>query len=147
MTRRRILDARSIRLSGTASTRQGAIQEVGGLLVEAGSVQPSYVKSMIERDAAVSTYMGNYLAIPHGTNASKETVIRSALAVVRYSEPVDWNGHEVRFVLGIAGAGREHLAILAKVADVFCDDAQVRQLLVATTVEEMLALLDGVDSL
>jgi mannitol/fructose-specific phosphotransferase system IIA component len=41
---------------------------------------------MFERERSVSTYMGNYLAIPHGTNESKESIKRSALSMIRYEE-------------------------------------------------------------
>jgi PTS system mannitol-specific IIA component len=50
-------------------------------------VTPAYVDAMFERERSVSTYMGNYLAIPHGTNESKDTITRSALSVVRYDSP------------------------------------------------------------
>ena len=40
-------------------------------LVEAGYVDPEYVNAMIERDAMLSVYMGNFIAIPHGTDEAK----------------------------------------------------------------------------
>lgn len=146
MTGPRILDRRSILLAGTATSRHGAIREVGSLLVDSGSVQPGYPDSMIERDDDVSTYMGNFLAVPHGTGAAKESVSRSALALVRYAEPVDWKGHQVRLVLGIAGSGTDHLTLLSKVAGVFCDEAVVHALLAAGTVGEVQALLASLEA-
>ena len=58
---------------------------------------------MQQREETVSTYMGNELAIPHGTNETKHTILDSALSVVRYENPIDWDGNEVLFALGIAG--------------------------------------------
>ena len=58
---------------------------------------------MFEREKSVSTYMGNFLAIPHGTNEAKDAITRSAISVVRYDAPIDWDGNEVRFAVGIAG--------------------------------------------
>ena len=58
--------------------------------------------------------MGNYLAIPHGTNESKESIKRSALSVIRYVEPIDWDGNQVLFALGIAGYQGGHMDILSR---------------------------------
>lgn len=44
---------------------------------------------MLDREASVPTYMGNFLAIPHGTNEAKHQSRRSALSVIRYDEPVE----------------------------------------------------------
>ena len=63
-----ILPASNVRLAARAASRDDAIREAGAILVEAGAVEPAYVDSMLERENSVSTYMGNFLAIPHGTN-------------------------------------------------------------------------------
>ncbi|SCX44186.1 PTS system, mannitol-specific IIC component [Klenkia marina] len=121
--------------------RAAAIQQAGELLVAAGSVDESYVRSMHERETSVSTYMGNLLAIPHGTNEAKPSIRRSAISFVRFPQGVDWNGREVRFVIGIAGAGDDHLALLARIAEVFSDQAQVARLEQARTADDVLAVL------
>jgi PTS system mannitol-specific IIA component len=54
-------------LEGKARTREEAISEAGSILLQNGKVQLEYVESMFERESSVSTYMGNFLAIPHGT--------------------------------------------------------------------------------
>lgn len=99
---------------------------------------------MHEREASVSTYMGNGLAIPHGTNDAKSAIRRTATSFVRYADPVDRNGKPAEFVIGIAGAGDDHLALLSRVASIFTDEAQVARLRVATSADDVLAVLDGV---
>ncbi|WGD36725.1 PTS sugar transporter subunit IIA [Lysinibacter sp. HNR] len=140
-----ILNTRVIRVPGTATTRDEAIREVGNILVESGAVLPAYVDAMFDREASVSTYMGNFLAIPHGTNEAKETIVRSGLSVIRYEKPIDWDGHEVRFVVGIAGIGDEHLEILSKIAIVFSDETDVQKLIDAADSAEIFALLEDVN--
>ncbi|BBY58796.1 hypothetical protein MSAR_19320 [Mycolicibacterium sarraceniae] len=54
-----------------------------------GAVGQSYVHAMHEREASVSTYMGNGLAIPHGTNEAKDSIRRTGISFVRYAEPID----------------------------------------------------------
>ena len=66
-----LLAADSIVLDGGRASRDEAISQAGELLVRAGAVDPSYVPAMHEREQSVSTYMGNLLAIPHGTNEAK----------------------------------------------------------------------------
>ena len=140
-----ILPADNIRLAARAASREDAIREAGAILVEAGAVDPGYVDSMLEREGSVSTYMGNFLAIPHGTNEAKDTITRSALSVVRYDAPIDWDGNEVRFAVGIAGVENGHLEILGKIAIVFSDTDEVDKLLAASSAEELYSLLQSVN--
>ncbi len=139
-----VLTADTIRLHGAATTREEAIAEVGALLVSTGAVTTEYVSAMFARESSVSTYMGNLLAIPHGTNESKEDVIHSAIALVRYDAPLDWGGNPVRFVIGIAGKGDSHLEVLGAIATVFSDMTAVSELLEATSAANILSRL-GLD--
>jgi mannitol PTS system EIIA component len=140
-----ILSPENIVAAGSASTKEDAIREAGALLVAAGAVKPEYVDAMLEREASVSTYMGNFLAIPHGTNEAKDAIRRSAISVVRYAEPIDWDGNAVRFAVGIAGVENGHLEILGKIAIVFSDSDEVDKLLAARSGEELYQLLQAVN--
>ncbi|MDN4643188.1 PTS mannitol transporter subunit IICBA [Arthrobacter sp. PsM3] len=141
-----ILVAESVVLNGSATSRDAAIDEAGRLLLDRGAVDAGYLDAMHEREESVSTYMGSFLAIPHGTNAAKDHIMKSAVSVVRYPNGIDWNGKEVKFVVGVAGINNEHLHILSSIAKVFTNKAQVAQLEAATTVEEVLALFGKVNS-
>jgi PTS system mannitol-specific IIC component len=136
-----LLAQQSVVLRGFASTRNEAITEAGELLVDVGAVEPSYIASMHEREESVSTHMGNGLAIPHGTNDAKSAIRRTAISFVRYPNGIDWNGHQVKFVVGIAGAGDDHLALLSNLSKVFVDREKVDQLEAAKTVEEVRRIL------
>lgn len=140
-----ILQPSTIVAAGAATTRDDAIREAGALLEAVGAVNDSYIPSMLERESSVSTYMGNFLAIPHGTNEAKDSILRSALSLVRYAEPIDWNGEPVRFAVGIAGLNNEHLEILAKIATVFSDEDEVQKLIDAASAAEIYALLEEVN--
>jgi mannitol PTS system EIICBA or EIICB component len=134
----------AIVLNGTASSRDAAITEAGQLLVDSGAVEASYVDAMHERERSVSTHMGNLLAIPHGTNEAKSSIRRTAISFVRYPDGIDWNGKPAEFVVGIAGAGNDHLALLSKLAGVFVDAEQVERLRRATSAADVRAVLSGV---
>lgn len=141
-----ILEPGNVVAVGAATNKQDAIREAGALLVAAGAVTSAYVDSMFEREASVSTYMGNFLAIPHGTNEAKESIIRSSLSLVRYPDPIDWDGKPVRFAVGIAGLNNEHLEILSKIAVVFSDEDEVLKLIDAATAEDIFTLLEEVNA-
>lgn len=140
-----VLPLSSIVLDGTATTAADAITEAGRLLVTAGAVEPAYIDAMHERESSISTYMGNGLAIPHGTNEAKDTIRRTGLSFVRYAEPIDWNGKPAEFVVGIAGAGKDHMALLTKIAQVFLKADDVARLREANTTEEVKAILMAAD--
>ncbi len=140
-----ILTPETIELKASLSSQEEAIRRAGALLVENGNVDDRYIDSMLEREKSVSTYMGNYLAIPHGTNESKDSITRSALSVVRYDQPIDWDGNEVRFAVGIAGVNNGHLEILNKIAIIFSDEDEVNRLITAQSAEEVYELLHAVN--
>jgi PTS system mannitol-specific IIC component len=141
-----ILVAESVVLNGSATTRDAAIDEAGQLLLARGAVDTDYIRAMHEREESVSTYMGSFLAIPHGTNAAKDHIMKSAVSVIRYPEGIDWNGKQVKFVVGVAGVNNEHLHILSSIAKVFTNKSQVAQLEAATSVDEVLELFGKVNA-
>ncbi len=128
-----------IQLDATATDRLDAVSQAGTLLVQHGAVEPTYVGSMLRRETSVSTYVGNGVAMPHGTIAGKHAVHRDALSLLRFREGVDWNGETVHLVIGIAAHGGAHIAMLARLADVLLDRATVDRILAATSTDEVLA--------
>ncbi|HMH57630.1 MAG TPA: PTS sugar transporter subunit IIA [Galbitalea sp.] len=142
----KVLELQQINLHGTARTSAEAIDEAGRILVATGAVTAEYPRYMHDREILVSTYMGNFLAIPHGTNEGKDTVLASALSFVRYDDPIDWGGNPVRFVVGIAGKDGGHMDVLSSIALIFSDEEQVDRLLVAETPEDVLEILGDVNA-
>ena len=140
-----ILAPGDVVVATSVASKEDANRDAGAILVRAGAVDPAYVDALLEREQSISTYMGNFLAIPHGTEAAKGTIRRSALCLVRYDEPVDWDGEPVRVVVGIAGVGDEHLEILSKIALVFADMEQVESVLAAPSAAEVYAILQQVN--
>ena len=131
-----------VRIKGNAKSRDEAIAEAAEMLVEAGAATEAYRDSMFARESSVSTYMGNYLAIPHGTLEGADQVLRSALAIIRYDEPIDWDGNEVRFVIGIAGKDGTHMDSLAMIAQIFSEIEIVEQLLEAKSEDQVTDIFD-----
>lgn len=140
-----VLTLSQVRIHPGSATKLDAMREAAAILQAAGAVTDEYFEAMQEREKTVSTYMGNELAIPHGTNELKATILDSALSFVRYDGGVEWDGQPVTFVVGIAGRGDEHLEILSRIAILFSDEDEVSTLKQATTPDELFALLSAVN--
>ncbi|MFK3984381.1 PTS sugar transporter subunit IIA [Micromonospora sp. NPDC050397] len=135
-----LLDPRALRLHETAADRDDAIRRCGDLLVEIGAADPAYVETMLARERSVPTYIGEGVAIPHGTLGGKDLVHRDALAVLRFPTPVDWDGQPVTVCVAIAARGDGHVEILARLADILLDPDQARELREATHPDDVLRL-------
>ncbi|MBH8584136.1 PTS sugar transporter subunit IIA [Thermoactinomyces vulgaris] len=134
-----ILSPENIRFNASVDSKEEAIRLTGQLLVERGYVKPAYVDTMLEREKLTSTYMGNYVAIPHGTEEGKENVIESGIVIVQVPDGVDFgDGNIVKLLIGIAAKGDEHLDILSKIALVVAEEENVHQIVQAETAEEIM---------
>lgn len=137
-----------IKLNQAFSTKEEAIRYCGRQLVEAGHVNEAYVEAMIDRNNELSVYMGNFIAIPHGTDAAKKEVLSSGITVVQVPAGVnfgtDENPNVATVLFGIAGLDDDHLEIIQKIS-IFCADVDnVVKLADAQTEEEVIALLNSV---
>ena len=140
-----ILTPETIELKASLGSQEEAIRRAGTLLVENGNVEQRYVDSMFEREKSVSTYMGNAVAIPHGTNEAKQWVTRSGLSIITVPEGVEYGDGEVaKLIVGIAGKGDDHLEILSKIALVVSEEENVEKIVAAETKEELLSYFDEV---
>jgi PTS system mannitol-specific IIA component len=141
-----ILTPETIELNVSLGGREEAIRRAGALLVQNGNVEDRYIDSMLEREKSVSTFMGNDVAIPHGTEDSKQWVTRSGLSILTVPEGVEYgDGDRARLVIGIAGKGDEHLEILSRIAIVVSEEENVEKIVNAKTKEELLSYFEEVD--
>lgn len=138
-----LLDRRAVRLAERADDRDGAIRRCGEVLVELGAVTPGYVDSMLERERSVPTYLGEGVAIPHGTLSGKDAVLRDAVAVLKFPDGVDWGDGRVTICIPLAVRGDGHVDLLAELAEVLLDPDRARALREAAEVDEVLRILEG----
>jgi mannitol/fructose-specific phosphotransferase system IIA component len=139
-----VLAPEAVRLAQTATDKVDALRQSGRVLVEIGAVEPGYADAILEREEMVSTFVGEGVAIPHGTNAAKGLVHRTALGFLQFPGGVDWGeGATVRVCIPIAAAGGEHMALLSALAMVLLDPEQAERLRSATSAEGVLAVLEA----
>lgn len=140
-----VLSKNNIKLNVSLSGKEEAIRYTGSILVDGGYVDEGYIEKMLEREELTSTFMGNSLAIPHGTEDAKKNVLETGISVVTVPDGVDFGGGNIaKILIGIAGKGNEHLEILSNIAIVCSEEENIDKILNAKTEEEILDLFSEV---
>ncbi|MGL9912578.1 PTS sugar transporter subunit IIA [Enterococcus sp. DIV0213h] len=120
-----VLEKDMIELNKQFATKEEAIRYCGEKLLAAGCVEKEYVDAMLERDEMLSVYMGNFIAIPHGTDEAKKYVKKSGICIVQVPDGVNFGTADeekiVTVLFGIAGKGENHLQLVQQIA-LFCSD-------------------------
>ncbi|ROW63210.1 bifunctional PTS fructose transporter subunit IIA/HPr protein [Cronobacter malonaticus] len=138
------LSVQDIHPGAHAGDKEAAIRQVADALVKAGNVSAGYVDGMLAREQQTSTFLGNGIAIPHGTTDTRDQVLKTGVQVFQFPQGVAWGDDQVAYVaIGIAASSDEHLGLLRQLTHVLSDDAIAEQLKTATTAEELRALLMG----
>ena len=138
-----VLSPEAIRLGLTATDKCDAIVQCGRLLVEIGAVTDEYVEAMCERENGVSTFVGRGVAMPHGTEAARQYVRRTALAVLQFPAGVDWAGDSVTVCVAIAADGDKHVGLMSLLAQLLLDERRAGELRTAQDPRTVLDLLRG----
>lgn len=141
-----VLSEANIKLNVELNNKEEAIRKTGQILVDNGYVDQSYVEKMLEREELTSTFMGNFVAIPHGTEDAKSMVSHSGLSIIQAPHGVDFgDGNIVKILIGIAGKGNEHLDILSKIAIVCSEEENINKIVEAKTASEVISLFSEVN--
>ncbi|WP_188456494.1 PTS sugar transporter subunit IIA [Virgibacillus oceani] len=141
-----VLAKENIQLNLTLNNKEEAIRYTGKILADNGYVEVSYVDKMLEREELTSTFMGNHVAIPHGTEDAKGLIKETGLSVVTVPNGVDFgDGNIVKVLIGIAGKGDEHLEILSKIAIVLSDADNIQKIVDTGSKEEIIRLFNEVN--
>jgi mannitol/fructose-specific phosphotransferase system IIA component len=137
-----LLSRDGIRLGLTAGDRTEAIRQAGEILVDIGAVEPAYVDAMHGREAVLSSFVGEAFALPHGTDASRVYILRSALAFLQFPDGVEWDGEKVRACIAIAARSDEHTDVMARLATVLLDGEKAELLRSTDRPDDVLDLLE-----
>ncbi|WP_297549617.1 PTS sugar transporter subunit IIA [Amycolatopsis sp.] len=142
-TKNSLLEDSGIKLAQTATSLSDAVDQVGRTLLDVGAVDAEYLPAMHERERSVSTFIGEGVAIPHGTDEARKYVRRTSLVVLQFPEGVDWGGNDVRMCVGIAANGNEQVGILSSLARVLMDAELAAQLREAKDAETVIRILQS----
>jgi phosphocarrier protein FPr len=131
-------------LSQVAATKMDAIKSIASSLSAKGYVEAGYREGMLAREKQSSTYLGNGIAIPHGTTDTRSMVNSTGVIVHHYPQGVDWgDGNTIYLAIGIAAKSDEHLSILTQLTKVLSTDGVEDLLKNASKAETIVSLLSG----
>jgi PTS system mannitol-specific IIC component len=140
-----LLTRENVELGRSFTDKDAAITAAGEILVRQGYATPAYLDAMHRREALVTVYVGNHVAIPHGDDGSAGDILRSGISVVQVPDGVAF-GDEIAYVLiGIAGKDGSHLEIISRIAQVCSDEEQVQRMRRATSADEIVEILTTAD--
>lgn len=138
------LTEKDIFLGLTDQNKEEAIRFAGQKLVDNGYVKPVYIEAMLERERLTSTYLGESIAVPHGTIEAKDSVINTGIVFCQYPAGVKFGEEaddKAKIVIGIAARNNEHLDVIAKLTNALDDPNIIAKLSSTTRFDEVLAIL------
>lgn len=137
-----LFDEKNIVLNASFADKREAINACADLLIRRGYADESYRQDMFDRDADVSVYIGNGVALPHGLASSKQSIKTSGICFVQVPKGVDFDGKTAYLLVGVAGKGEEHVELLGKIATILCEEENLSALKKTTSKKEVLKILD-----
>ncbi|AEB06364.1 PTS system D-mannitol-specific IIABC component, Fru family [Coriobacterium glomerans PW2] len=135
------IDRCSIQLGLESVSRAEALRAAGKLLVDQGFARESYADAIAERDRLASVYLGMGVAIPHGTRAASDAVIKTGVVLQQYPEGIDFDGEKAYLLFGIAGRGSEHLKVLANICGILENEKVLAKLKTTDDIDWILKVL------
>ncbi|RTR07136.1 phosphoenolpyruvate--protein phosphotransferase [Halomonas nitroreducens] len=131
-----------ILLGCQAESWRAALDQAADALHTAGLVAPTYRDGLYAREAQSSTYLGNAIAIPHGTPESRTHVRATGVRVLQFPGGLEWHdGNRVHVLVTIAAQSDEHLDILRQLTHVLDQDGMAERLAGADSRAEIAGLL------
>ncbi|WP_175653145.1 phosphoenolpyruvate--protein phosphotransferase [Pseudomonas sp. Marseille-P9899] len=133
-----------ISMGQTAVDKSAALQLLAGHLVRDGLVAEGYLAGLQAREAQGSTFLGQGIAIPHGTPQTRDLVHVTGVRLMQFPEGVDWgDGQRVFLAIAIAARSDEHLLLLQQLTRALGDADMAEALSRADSAEAVLHLLQG----
>ncbi|EIA3184171.1 PTS mannitol transporter subunit IICBA [Vibrio parahaemolyticus] len=136
----------NIHLGLKAANKEEAIRFAGNKLVELGYAEPEYVDAMFEREALVPTYLGESIAVPHGTVEAKDRVKKTGIVICQYPSGIQFTEDDddvAKLVIGIAAKNDEHIQVITTITNALDEPEAIEKLTSTKDVEEILNILGG----
>ena len=138
------LDASQIQMGRVAANKGEALAMLGDALTRAGLANPAYLEGLQAREAQGSTFLGQGIAIPHGTPQTRDQVLRTGVSLIQFPGGVDWgNGQQVYLAIAIAAQSDEHLHLLQLLTRALGEGDLSQALREAREPAQILELLQG----
>jgi len=137
-----VLEKKNIFLNQEPDDKENVIRRIGAIFSSQGYTDESYTQAMLDKEQIFNTYMGNFVALPHGIEEAKKDIKKTGIVLITVPEGQDWGANEkAKIIIGIAAVGNEHLEVLSKIALSFSDAEGINRLL-AMSAEEISAMFE-----
>lgn len=138
------LAVEQIAMGQKAADKNQALHLLASHLVADGLVAEGYLDGLRAREAQGSTFLGQGIAIPHGTPQTRELVFSTGVRLMQFPEGVDWgDGQIVYLAIAIAARSDEHLRLLQLLTRALGETDLAEALRRASSAEALLKLLQG----
>ncbi|WP_159739275.1 PTS mannitol transporter subunit IICBA [Vibrio atypicus] len=138
------IEAENIHLDLKAKTKEEAILFAGNKLVEMGYAEAEYVDAMFEREKLVPTYLGESIAVPHGTVEAKDKVKKTGIVICQYPSGIQFTDDQedvAKLVIGIAAKNDEHIQVITTITNALDEPKAIERLTSTKDVSEILSIL------
>ncbi|MBJ9976288.1 phosphoenolpyruvate--protein phosphotransferase [Pseudomonas sp. S75] len=138
------LASEQIAMGQVAADKPAALRLLADRLIVDGLVAEGYLEGLQAREAQGSTFLGQGIAIPHGTPQTRDLVFATGVRLLQFPEGVDWgDGQIVYLAIGIAARSDEHLRLLQLLTRALGETDLAEALRRASSAEALLKLLQG----
>ncbi|MCU4387898.1 phosphoenolpyruvate--protein phosphotransferase [Acinetobacter haemolyticus] len=108
-----VLEPQHVHMNQSAKDKAEALECLANILVQDQLVKADYLSGLHAREAQSATYLGQGIAIPHGTPQSREFILETGIRLAHFPKGVVWDGENtVYLAVVIAAKSDEHLQVL-----------------------------------
>lgn len=134
-----------LKLSLKSTSKSEALKALGEDLENFGFVMSGYKDSLVEREITCSTYIGNGIAIPHGSHSSLNLICKNGVVIHHYPYGIDFeNGEKVYILIGITIKNQNlRLDYIANIVNSIEDEELIENLILSDCEEDFIKAFNG----
>lgn len=134
-----------LKLSLKSTSKSEALKALGEDLENFGFVMSGYKDSLVEREITCSTYIGNGIAIPHGSHSSLNLICKNGVVIHHYPYGIDFeNGEKVYILIGITIKNQNlRLDYIANIINSIEDEELIENLILSDCEEDFIKAFNG----
>ncbi|WP_343153623.1 PTS mannitol transporter subunit IICBA [Buchnera aphidicola (Mindarus keteleerifoliae)] len=138
-----VINKQDIFLNQCAMSKEDAIRLAGKYLFDRGYVEYNYIKFMLERENLSSTYLGNFVALPHSTIEGKKNILKTGVVFLQFPKGVYFRKNDkdiVYIVIGVATQNDEHILVTSQIINALDDIEVIKKISITTDIQEIFSL-------
>ena len=127
-----------------ANSKKKALRIAADSLQASGYVSEGFFESMVDREKALSTWLGAGVAMPHWSKEGIDLVRQTGFQLFQFPDGVGWGEGKVAFlVVAVAAKNNEHIDVIADLADLLDDEVKTTLLASADSKDAFMQILEG----